>query len=79
MHISDTIVDPSLIRARVCRSVLATAVLVCWLPVASATPQKLVVDVAARSQLLIDRELEYEAQGVSFTLHPGRKISRQPL
>ena len=42
-------------------------------------PQKTVVDVGTRSQLFIDRELIYDARSVSFTLHPARKHSAQPL
>ena len=50
-----------------------------WTPLASATPQKSVADVGTRSQLLIDHELIYSSQGVSFTLHPGKKTSHEPL
>ena len=59
--------------------VLAMFFLLVWLPVASARPQKTVVDVASKSQLFVDQELVYEAKGVSFSLHPGRKVSHKPL
>lgn len=62
-----------------CYPILAMFFLLVWLPVASARPQKTVVDVASKSQLFVDQELVYEAKGVSFTLHPGRKVSREPL
>ena len=60
-------------------SILAIFFLPGWVPVASARPQKTVVDVASKSQLFIDQELVYEAKGVSFTLHQGRKVSDKPL
>ena len=62
-----------------CCLMLAAVFLINWLPVVSAKPQKTVVDVASKSQLFVDQELVYEAQGVSFTLHPGRKVSQKPL
>ena len=50
-----------------------------WSPTTYAIPHKTVVDVDSKSQLFIDQELVYEARGVSFTLHPGKKASREPL
>ena len=44
-------------------SILAIFFLPGWVPVASARPQKTVVDVNSKSQLLIDQELVYEAKG----------------
>ena len=62
-----------------CYPVLAMFFLPGWVPLASARPQKTVVDVDSKSQLFIDQELVYDAKGVSFTLHPGRKVSDRPL
>ena len=40
-----------------CYPILAMFFLLVWLPVASARPQKTVVDVASKSQLFVDQEL----------------------
>ena len=42
-------------------------------------PQKSVIDVGTRSQLFLDRELVYEADGVSFTMHPADKSAANPV
>ena len=62
-----------------CYPILVMFFLSGWVPIASARPQKTVVDVDSKSQLFIDQELVYDAKGVSFTLHPGRKVSDRPL
>ena len=49
------------------------------IPNGSANPQKTVLEVGSRSQLFIEREVVFDARGVSFTFHPARKVSREPL
>jgi len=36
-------------------------------------------DIGSRSELFVDRSLVHDSQGVSFTLHPGKKHSQNPL
>ena len=61
--------------------ILATACALLGSPGASGLPQiqKTVVDVGTHSQLFVDQYLVYDARGVSYALHPGRKVSPHPL
>ena len=62
---------PALVCTLICGMILYSAPLL--------AQQKTAFEVGSKSQLFIDHELVYEARGVSFTQHQGKKFSQEPL